>query len=180
MDCSFESGWCISTTGINHPEKNRDNAFQDAFEDTLAEAFDDALMDAFGDTFQDSCEEGFDDAFEDPFEEAFEEPFEDVRDNACDDDRGDAPDDDFDGDPRKLVSKAQAIETFETCETSSIAFTMRKSLNSSMFPRFAHFVGSLLLVWLGLWALALTIKATSGGTGFGAGRAWELFSGQRR
>jgi len=38
-------------------------------------------------------------------------------DNACDDDRGDGPDDDFDGDPRKSVSKAQAIEISETFET---------------------------------------------------------------
>ena len=127
MDCSFKSGWCISTTGINHPEKNRDNAFQDAFEDPFAEAFGDALEDSFEDTFQDSCEEGF----------------EDVRDNACDDDRGDAPDDDFDDDPGKLVSKAQTIEIFETSETSSITFTrrkftftMRKLLNSRMFACF--------------------------------------------
>jgi hypothetical protein len=82
-------------------------------------------------------------AFEDPFEEAFEEAFEDVPDNACDDDRGDDRGDDFDGDPRKLVSQAQAIETCENLETSSITFTMRKFtftmrklLNSSMFPRF--------------------------------------------
>jgi hypothetical protein len=117
-------------TEIGPFEDTFEDPFQDAFEDTFEEAFDDALLDAFEDTFQDSCEEGFDDAFEDPFEEAFEELFEDVRDNACDD---------FDDDPRKSVSKAQTIEileTSETCDTSLITFTMRKLLNSRIFPRF--------------------------------------------
>jgi len=92
------------TTGEKPPSITGRETEIDPFEDP----FDDAFDDAFEDTFQDSCEEGFDDAFEDLFEEAFEEPFEDVRDNACDD---------FDDDPRKSVSKAQAIEILETSET---------------------------------------------------------------
>jgi hypothetical protein len=53
----------------------------------------------------------------------------------------------------------EIIETFEANETSSITFTMRKLLNSSMFPRFGSYSWILCpLVALVCGALALTIK----------------------
>jgi hypothetical protein len=74
LEVAFFDHWRETT--INHPKRNQDDPFEEAFDD------------AFEDTFQDSCEEGFDDAFgdalEDAFEDALDDPFEDTIDDAFD------------------------------------------------------------------------------------------------